>query len=95
MDVTLILSAIRCGVYSQDYDSAKMSVALLLRVSEAFAAIKSKSHHTIISQWFTKINPLPLGDNMSLKSVLRGTSEMLDTHPSLVSEISKLIYSIF
>ena len=30
-----------------------------------------------------------------MRSVLRGAAEMLDTHPSLVTEVSKLIFSIF
>ena len=56
VDVTLLLAAIKCGLYSQDYESAKMTVNILVRVSEGFAAIKSKPYHSTISQWFVKIN---------------------------------------
>ena len=49
LDVTLLLTAIKCGLYSQDFESAKTTVALLMRVSEAFASLKSKPHHSVIS----------------------------------------------
>ena len=94
LDVTLLLTAIKCGLYSQDFESAKTTVSLLMRVSEAFASLKSKPHHSVISQWFVRINSQPLNGSMQLKSVLRGLAEAIDTHPSIVNEAAKLIFSI-
>lgn len=104
IDVILVLSAIKCGLYSRDEITAKTCLQVLFKVIEFLRKGNEEYKKrgkpmpvlfdVVFSKWFTKHVPQP-EDSFLHSSVLQSVAECVEQHHSLAKDAAGLYLSVF
>ena len=95
IDVLLILGAVKCGLYSQKEDAARLALELLLKINESLRrTFPDQKYDVNFAKWFIKVVRQP-DDSALHNSVLQSVAECLEMHHGLVQDVARLLKSIF
>ena len=106
VEVSLVLSAVKCALYSQNEDVVRLALQFFTQISDETYEMANKSYHQQVVSWFVKVVKQTFENNNTAasspptpqtvySSVFRSSAEMLENHPFLVREAAVLLTSLF
>ena len=92
VEVSLVLSAVKCALYSQNEDVVRLALQFFTQISDETYEMANKSYHQQVVSWFVKVVKQTFENNNTAasspptpqtvySSVFRSSAEMLENHP--------------